>query len=125
MAALNDLAYLTAKTGVECELQCEKPVNFYDPTAATHLYRIAQEAVNNALKHSKAQRITLHLEDRNHWVELSVEDNGKGLPDSNAQKPGMGLQVVQHRASLIGGRVDIHSIAGEGVRVVCSIPKQR
>lgn len=125
MAALNDLAYLTAKTGVECELQCEKPVNLYDPTAATHLYRIAQEAVNNALKHSKAQRITLHLEDRSHWVELSVEDNGRGLPDSSAQKPGMGLQVVQHRARLIGGRVEIHSKAGEGVRIVCSIPKQR
>ncbi len=125
MVALNNLADLTARTGVACEFVCETPVNLYDTSAATHLYRIAQEAVNNSLKYSGATCITLHLEDRGHSLELMIEDNGRGLPQETSDKPGMGLQVIQYRARLIGARVEIRSNPGEGVRILCSIPKQR
>ena len=125
MVALSDLASLTTRTGVACEFVCEAPVNLYDTSAATHLYRIAQEAVNNALKYSKATHITLRLEDRGHSIALTIEDNGLGLPEEASEKPGMGLQVIHYRARLIGGQVEIHSKADEGVRIVCTIPKQR
>ncbi|RYD79706.1 MAG: response regulator [Verrucomicrobiaceae bacterium] len=125
MVALSDLASLTTRTGVTCEFVCETPVNLYDTSAATHLYRIAQEAVNNALKYSKAKQITLALEDRGSSLELTIEDDGLGLPEEASDRPGMGLQVIQYRARLIGARVEIHSKADEGVRIVCTIPKQR
>jgi len=124
MAALNDLACETAATGIHCDFQCQPPVDVHDPATATHLYRIAQEAVNNALKHAKASQIFLQLEDRGDRVELSIEDNGRGLPGTRSGKSGMGLQVMQHRARLIGGHVTVHSVPKKGVRVVCSVPKQ-
>jgi PAS domain S-box-containing protein len=124
MVALNDLATLTARTGVECELECVAPVTLEDPAAATHLYRIAQEAVNNALKHAKAKRITLRLQDLRHAVELTIEDDGVGLTTKPSQ-PGMGLQVMDYRARLIGGRLDVSSEPGKGLRLVCSLPRHR
>jgi PAS domain S-box-containing protein len=123
MAALNDLAYLTSRTGVDCEFACPRPVSVHDSAAATHLYRIAQEAVNNALKHAGAKRIEIALEDRGSSVELSVQDDGRGLPPEPAARPGMGLQVIEYRARLVGGHLDVCSNPGQGVRIVCSLPK--
>lgn len=125
MAALSDLAHLTSRTGVACEFECPSPVSLHDPTTATHLYRIAQEAVNNALKHAQAKHIDLCLQDLGHAVELSIEDDGGGLPSARAGQPGMGLQVIEYRARLIGGRLDVQSPPGQGVRIVCSVPKHR
>ena len=124
MAALNDLTYLTSAAGVHCEFECETAVSVHDAAAATHLFRIAQEAVNNALKHAKAHHIILRLEDRGDCVELSVEDDGRGLPRAPSRKPGMGLQVMHYRARLIGGLLHVHSRAGKGVRITCSLPKR-
>jgi PAS domain S-box-containing protein len=122
MSALNDLARITARTGVACEFQCSPPVYVRDLAAATHLYRIAQEAVNNALKHAKAKKVTLRLSESDRAVELAIEDDGGGLRRN--QDPGMGLQVIQHRARLIGAHLEIQSSRGKGVRVVCTLPKQ-
>jgi two-component system sensor kinase FixL len=125
-AALNDLAYLTTKAGTPCEFECELLVHIYELAVSTHLYRIAQEAVNNAMKYAAASRIVLRLEDRGHSIELTIEDNGRGLPETPKVKmSGMGLQVMNHRARLMGGRLDINSTPGVGVRIVCLIPKQR
>lgn len=123
-AALADLAQLTAATGIECELQCSRPVRIADMEAATHLYRIAQEAVNNALKHAKASRIILTLAERDNCIELAIEDNGRGLPERHSKKPGMGLRVIHHRARLIGAHLQVTSKPKEGVRVACSLPRQ-
>jgi signal transduction histidine kinase len=125
MSALNDLAQLTARTGVQCELECDAPVSLEDPAAATHLYRIAQEAVNNALKHAHANAITLRLQDSPQAIELSIADNGRGLSLDQSARPGMGLQVMDYRARLIGARLDVRSEPGHGVRVVCSLPRHR
>jgi signal transduction histidine kinase len=101
-------------------------VHIYELAVSTHLYRIAQEAVNNAMKYAAASRIVLRLEDRGHSIELTIEDNGRGLPETPKVKmSGMGLQVMNHRARLMGGRLDINSTPGVGVRIVCLIPKQR
>jgi len=124
MVALHELARMTAATGTTCEFECAKPVKIADATVAGHLYRIAQEAVTNALKHAKPKLIHLKLEKRDQAIELSVEDNGKGLPRTNGKKAGMGLQIMHHRARLIGGHLTLHSISGNGVRVVCSLPRK-
>lgn len=121
MAALNDLARMTAATGVACEFQCGSPIRVSDAAAATHLFRIAQEAVNNALKHAKARHVTLRLERHGPCVELTIEDDGRGLPAAASSEPGMGLKVIHHRARLIGGRLHVHSTPGKGVRIVCSL----
>lgn len=122
MVALHELARMTAATGTVCDFECEKPVKIADASTAGHLYRIAQEAVTNALKHAKPKRIRLKLDKRERRIELSVEDNGRGLPRKTGKKAGMGLQVMHHRARLIGGHLTLHSIVGNGVRVVCSLP---
>jgi two-component system sensor kinase FixL len=124
LVALADLASMTTAAGVACKFSCDPQVAITDTTVAGHLYRIAQEAVTNSLKHGKARDIHLRLEDQGTKVELSIEDNGRGLPEKPPQTPGMGLQLIQHRARLIGGQVTVHSIRGRGVRVVCSLPKQ-
>jgi PAS domain S-box-containing protein len=121
MQALQELARMTTATGTSCEFACERPVKINDTAVAGHLYRIAQEAVTNALKHAKATQIQIRLENQGPNIELSIEDNGKGFPQKKSSKGGMGLQVMHHRSRLIGGHLTLHSIAGKGVRVVCSV----
>jgi PAS domain S-box-containing protein len=124
MRALNDLAILTSRTGVACEFQCDSPVGLHDSAAATHLYRIAQESVNNALKYAKAAGITVRLQDAAESIHLTIEDNGCGLPAEKPGKCGMGLAVMEYRARLIGGRLDVRSEPGKGVRITCAVPKR-
>jgi signal transduction histidine kinase len=100
-------------------------VTLEDPAAATHLYRIAQEAINNALKHAQAKRITLRLQDSLQSIDLTIADDGRGLPAEQSGRPGMGLQVMDYRARLIGARLDVRSEAGHGVSIVCSLPRRR
>lgn len=124
MAALNDLTNLVRAAGVQCKFDCTKPVSIPDPSVATQLFRIAQEAVNNALTHANAHQIVLRLEDRSECVELSVEDDGRGFPRTPSKKAGMGLQVMHYRAGLIGGLLRVDSRPRTGVRIVCSLPKR-
>jgi signal transduction histidine kinase len=88
-----------------------------------HLYRIAQEAVNNALKHAMAKEIRLGLERREDTLVLEVEDDGDGLPDSPSAEGGIGLRVMRHRAELIGGTLEIGSPPAGGTRIACFIPQ--
>ena len=124
MNALQELARMTVLAGKPCEFQCEQAVRISDSAVASHLYRIAQEAVNNSLKHAEAQHIRLSLEERGSVIELTIEDDGRGLPRRKSSSGGMGLQVIQHRARLMGGDIAIESVPNKGVRVICSVPKQ-
>jgi PAS domain S-box-containing protein len=124
IVALADLANMTTATGVSCEFTFDPLVNITDPEVAGHLFRIAQEAVTNSLKHAKANAIRLELRDRGQQVELLIEDDGRGLPKRGHLKRGMGLQLIQHRAGLIGGQLAVHSSRGHGVRVVCLLSKE-
>jgi len=124
MNALHELARMTSSTGTPCDFQCAPAVRIDDSGVASHLHRIAQEAVTNSLKHAKARQIRLRLEDRGSAIELSIEDDGRGLPRRKSPNGGMGLQVIQHRARLIGAHLAIESAAGKGVRIICSLPKQ-
>jgi signal transduction histidine kinase len=82
------------------------------------LYRIAQEAVNNALKHSNATRIEVRLDRSNDTLELSVRDFGKGLTPE-APNHGLGMQTMRHRAQLIGGKLTVLNAPDGGAQIIC------
>jgi signal transduction histidine kinase len=105
---------------LHCRLDCPEPVPALDRTVAGHLYRIGQEAVNNAVKHSAVAEVVIRLAAADGRLQLRVADDGHGIRP--ARHPGLGLEVMRHRASLIGATLDIASRRGQGVVVTCSFP---
>lgn len=126
-AALAELAERTNSIGrAKCRFICPQPVALKDSEAAGHLFRIAQEAVTNALKHSSASEIVLSLSTQDGSVELKISDDGKGLPKAAAKREtreGMGLQVIRHRANAIGAELSIRSRQPKGVTITCTLRK--
>jgi PAS domain S-box-containing protein len=119
-AALAELAQNISAVGrVQCRLVCPAPVSFNIPTVAGHLYRIAQEAVHNAVKHAQASRVTIRLTQQGVTC-LQVADDGQGWPHPIPPKPGMGLRVMKHRASIIGAQLQVESQPSRGVTVTCT-----
>lgn len=95
-----------------------------DPAADLHLYRIAQEALNNAAKHSAARHVTIILHHSDHGLRLTVADDGRGLPPTPHGARGMGLNSMRYRARALGGELTIDSLPGEGTVVACEIPNR-
>ena len=95
------------------------------PQTALHLYRICQEAISNALRHSEAKHIQVSLHQSNDELELSIEDDGKGIPESEPDGTGMGLRTMRYRSILIGGQLTIAAGARRGTRVGCRVPSPR
>lgn len=115
--ALGDLADHTASvSGIACRLLCDGEIGLKDNTAATHLFYIAKEAVNNAVKHSAARTIRIELLKKNESLHLRIGDDGQGLP-ADPPKAGIGLQIMQYRAKIIGAGFDINSREGNGTTV--------
>lgn len=104
---------------VNCVFQCEKPVRLTDNEAATHLYRIAQESVQNAIRHGKASRIVIRLTREGQHLSLAITDNGNGFAPQQARRAGLGLRTMAHRASAIGATLTIGPAPKRGVRVQC------
>ena len=122
MVALEQLASKTkAVFKIRCRFTCRSPVLIEDNTTATHLYRIAQEAVTNAIKHGKPDFIVVGLSRTQQRIILEVKDNGRGLPARPPKKPGMGLRIMRYRAGTIGGSLAIQKRKGGGTTVVCSM----
>ena len=125
MRGLTALASSTSRIpGVTCRLLTDSPVVVDDPTVATHLYRIAQEAVNNALKHGKAKRIDITLKQRPEGLELSVENTGHVFTVAGPGNSGMGLNLMRYRAGTIGANLNIEPGKRQGTRVTCTLPKK-
>ena len=123
-ASLAELADTTQRqSGVACRFRCESPVAIKDETVATHLFRIAQEAVNNALKHAQPGAIEMVLEDRAGEIVLTVEDNGVGMTKKAARGKGMGMHTMRYRADAIGGTLRVQPGARAGTAVICSWPR--
>jgi len=93
-----------------------------DSGVTGHLYRIAQEAVNNALKHANARGITIHLQRLGSRVLLRVTDNGIGIKQVSPRRKGMGLRIMQYRANLVRGTLAVRPRAVGGTEVLCSTP---
>ena len=122
LQALENLAErIVSERGVACVFVGEAAVQMHNPMIASHLYRIAQEAVHNALKHSRATRIELELVQLPETMELRIKDNGVGLP-AVAHSHGLGLHTMNQRSRLIGGQLSIQGRSGGGVAVICSVP---
>jgi two-component system sensor kinase FixL len=86
---------------------------------ANHLYRIAQEAVSNAVRHGKATQVSIHLAGMPRKVRLAVSDNGVGIADNAASGPGMGLKIMQYRARIAHGELKVERLESRGTRVLC------
>jgi two-component system, NarL family, sensor histidine kinase NreB len=122
MNALRELAESTrALARVNCGFICDAAVPVSDPTAATHLYRIAQEAVGNALRHSHAKDITIRLTSGGDRLFLEVSDNGRGGAHASPNGTGMGLRVMKYRADLIGASLEVESPPRKGTRISCTV----
>lgn len=107
-ATLRELARTTSmRARLNCTLEMPEEVLLEDSEAVVHLYRIAQEAVNNAVRHSGADRITISLQNTSQGVQMRVTDNGAGLPPEAARKSGMGLHIMRHRADMIGALCEV------------------
>jgi PAS domain S-box-containing protein len=125
MQGLSELAASTCRIrGVKCRFLCDPPVPVPDVATATHLYRIAQEAVNNALKHGRASKIDIALTGCPKGMELSVENDGRPLPTIGPANTGMGLNVMRYRAEMIGAILSIDSGEHKGVRVTCTLRRK-
>jgi PAS domain S-box-containing protein len=117
--ALSELAGNTEITfGIACGFSCQTPPVISSPVTATHLYRITQEAIQNAIRHGKATSIEISLRPSGpDWI-LQIADNG--TPSETEKKPGRGLHIMRYRASMIGGSIHFRKIAG--TTLLCTFP---
>ena len=122
-AALSELAQVTSRlTGIAVEFSESPEVQVGDPEVAMHFYRIAQEALANAVRHGMAQKVEVSLRSTGDQLELRVDDDGKGILDANGDRAGgMGLRTMTYRAHAIGADLAIHPRAGGGTSVCCTL----
>lgn len=106
-----------------CDVSYDGPVDsiHLSEDDAVQLYRIAQEAVLNALRHSGGTLITIRLRGESKSLVMEISDNGRGLPDARGAKPGIGLAIMRHRAGLVHGQLSVESPPGGGTRVICRV----
>lgn len=118
------LTQVRENTKIQTELELRDWAPIGDENAALHVFRIVQEAVNNAVKHSKCGRIhvTLMVEDGRAQVEIT--DDGCGLPDNADELGGMGLALMSQRAALLGGQLDVQIPTGGGTTIRCAFEPQ-
>jgi len=127
-SALEELTVVAdALHGVACRLECRDSAAVADNIVASHLYRIAQEALNNALRHGKAYQIDVSLAQSDGHIILEVSDNGVGFDPAQRQPAGamdggMGLRTMEYRAGMIGGVLEIQRRREGGMSVKCSVP---
>jgi two-component system sensor histidine kinase UhpB len=123
MSALQELAKNARNIfQVDCTFTCPAPVLLESNQTATHLFRIAQEAISNAVRHGKAKLIALELKRLDAKVQLAIRDNGKGFRARTSEGNGMGLRIMKYRAHMIGGTLVIESKPEAGTTVTCSAP---
>lgn len=109
---------------IHCTLKLPRAIRVSDETIALNLFRVAQEAVRNAISHSGASEVTICIEREQGLVRLVVEDNGKGFKPRKRSK-GLGLHIMHYRTSVLGGTFRVDSGAKGGTRVVCEVPVKK
>lgn len=125
MDSLRELAAgIGERTPIRCDFLCRDPVLIRDSAAGMHLYRIAQEAVNNAVKHAKATRIVIRLSGDGDAVTLEVQDDGVGLPEPLPKGAGMGLRIMGYRAAMIHASFAVRRGGEGGTWVTCTLRGQ-
>ena len=126
MSALQELAVNVENMfRISCRFECPEPVLIADNAVATHLFRIAQEAVSNAVRHGQARLVEITLTVHNDDMQLAIKDNGTGLPPERERGQGIGLSIMQYRTSMIGGALSFRARPEGGTIVHCSTPAAR
>lgn len=123
-AALEELAETTEeRCGITVDVWCDERLQLTDNKVATHLFRIAQEAVTNAVRHAEAHHLALRFaHNADGDIELSVSDDGLGMPiGSRRPGQGVGLQIMNYRAQVIDADFEIHLGLGGGTVVACRL----
>ena len=123
MQALHEFAAATSNMfSVACKFRCDAPIMISDVSTADHLYRIAQEATSNAVKHGRASNIIITLEANEEDTVLRVADDGVGMARPDAVETGMGLRIMRQRAKLIGAVLEIVTSRDQGTVISCRLP---
>lgn len=123
MQALEDLAESAKRMfPISSEFRCDAPVVVADIAVAEQLYRIAQEATTNAVKHGHASSLVISLEAEEDGMSMTITDDGIGFVVSARGQDGMGIRIMSKRASLVGGQLSIVSSPGKGTFVHCHLP---
>jgi len=126
LIALKDLASsVETVSRISCKFLCEEPVFVNDSVVATHMYRIAQEATNNAVKHGRPNGITIRLASSDESVILTVEDDGTGIKEDLAESNGLGLRIMKYRARMIDSTLSIDRNDRGGTTVTLTIPSEK
>jgi signal transduction histidine kinase len=113
------------RTGVRCEVQWEDNLVIANEDVVMHFFRIAQEAIQNAVRHAAPTLIKVSLRRLVETVQLAVEDDGIGLSPSARSTKGLGLRIMVYRAGIIGGELMIENSPKGGTRIVCVIPIEK
>lgn len=122
VVALQELAgKIENQFKIPCHFSANENVTISNNMVAVHLYRIVQEAVNNAIKHAKPDNIYIQFQKNNDKILLSVSDDGKGLPEDFKQSKGMGLRTMKYRADIIDAKIEIKRRDKQGTVVICSL----
>lgn len=122
-ALQNLVDHMAMVSRIDCRFSCDKPISLKDNTVATHLFYIAQEAVNNAVKHAAARIISVELHIVKDSIQLCIKDDGRGIP-AVLPKSGIGLQIMQYRARMIGAGFTIESSSGGGTTVQVALGRE-
>jgi PAS domain S-box-containing protein len=121
MSALEELTSNVSKLfNISCRFKCARPVLLADSTVATHLYRIVQEAISDAVKHGQAKFIIVSLSCSGDQLTLRIWNNGAEFPADASAQGGLGLRIMQYRGEMIGATLKISSAIGKGTTIECT-----
>jgi signal transduction histidine kinase len=121
VTGLRELAGTVEKMfSISCKVQCEEDLAIHDQTVQTHLFRLAQEAVNNSVKHGKAKIVQISLKKADERYVLSITDDGSGFTAEAVKLKGLGLRIMNYRAQKVGGALRIEPAKPRGTVVECT-----
>jgi PAS domain S-box-containing protein len=121
--ALRELAGHAQDTfAISCQFKAAGEIAPLKPNVVSQLYKIAQEAVTNAVKHGKAKHVGISLANGAGRVVLTIDNTGLPFPEFESKSAGMGLRIMNYRANLIGASLEVKGVKPEGTRVTCSLP---
>jgi signal transduction histidine kinase len=107
---------------ISCHSRCHPHFPDLGSEVGFHLYRIAQEAVNNAITHGRAKHIEINLGFRGEKGLLSIRDDGRGMPEEARTGEGLGMHTMDYRSRLVGGSLEVQALDPQGTSVTCLFP---
>lgn len=120
--ALEEFAAETSRVSkVECSVRCQGRLALDEGGTATHLFRIAQEATRNAVRHGRVHRVEITAVQEGGTLLLSIRDDGSGLPPEGQRGAGLGLRIMAHRAAILGAHFSVTDRPGGGTLVECRL----